>query len=245
QTLTFTNNSEQDLNLSLLLKNQIEADKIYWDGEYYPLSENPRKFSNPDKVAFYAPSEEYLSFYDFSDIPDEFNPELWAEKKDSQTILILSLNISIPANSSKTIDPEYSSLKAKEELPEKTTITSKTYIKTLPTLEKRYVWNGTVGDVHYKDNYADPSEQWKDIDLTWEGNRITKAPYELTHEGNKLTLKDKQTGNITTIELDSIGGKKIPDVDWERSKGLARAPGITTIEDVTLDTDLEVIAEFS
>lgn len=102
-----------------------------------------------------------------------------------------------------------------------------------------------IGDIHYKDDYADVFEPWKDIDLTWEGNRINKVPYELTCEGNKLTLGNKRTGNITTIELDSIGGEKIPDVAWERSKGLARAPGITTIEDVALDTDLEVIAELS
>ncbi|GAJ05574.1 unnamed protein product, partial [marine sediment metagenome] len=103
----------------------------------------------------------------------------------------------------------------------------------------------SIGDVHYKDNYADLSEKWKDIDLIWEGNRITKAPYALIHEGNKLTLKNKRTGNTTTIELQDIGGKKIPDVAWERSKGLARAPGIATIDNVALDTDLEVIAEFS
>ncbi|MBA7566414.1 hypothetical protein ES708_08105 [subsurface metagenome] len=58
-----------------------------------------------------------------------------------------------------------------------------------------------IGDVHYKDNYADLSERWKDIDLTWEGNRITKAPYELVHTGKKLTLKDKKTGEVSTIEL--------------------------------------------
>jgi len=96
-----------------------------------------------------------------------------------------------------------------------------------------------IGDVHYKDNYADKNEQWKDIDLTWEGNRITRAPYELTHEGSKLTLRDKKTGNITTIELDRIGGKRIPDVAWEGSRGLAK------ISNVALDTDLEIIAEFS
>ncbi len=58
-----------------------------------------------------------------------------------------------------------------------------------------------IGDVHYKDNYADLGEVWKDIDLTWEGNRITKAPYELILEGKKLILKDKKTGEVSTIEL--------------------------------------------
>lgn len=99
-----------------------------------------------------------------------------------------------------------------------------------------------IGAVHYKDNYTNKTEPWKDIDLTWEGNRITKAPYELTHEGKKLTLKSKKTGKISTIELLEIGGKVIPSIPaiaWSVSKGLARAPGIA------LDTDLEVIAEFS
>lgn len=87
--------------------------------------------------------------------------------------------------------------------------------------------------IHYKDNYADKSEQWKDIDLTWEGNRITKAPYELTLEGNKITVRDKETGEISTLELLEIGGKAIPAQAWEKSRGLARA----------FDTNLEVVAE--
>ena len=62
-------------------------------------------------------------------------------------------------------------------------------------------WQGSIGAIHYKDNYADKSEQWKDIDLTWEGNRITKAPYELIRDGKKLTIKDKKTGEVSTIEL--------------------------------------------
>ena len=62
----------------------------------------------------------------------------------------------------------------------------------------------SIGAIHYKDNYADKSEQWKDIDLTWEGNRITKAPYELTLDGKKITVKDKKSGEVSTIELLSI-----------------------------------------
>lgn len=62
-------------------------------------------------------------------------------------------------------------------------------------------WQGSIGAIHYKDNYADKSEEWKDIDLTWEGNKIIKAPYELTLEGNKATLKDKKRGEVSTIEL--------------------------------------------
>ena len=89
-----------------------------------------------------------------------------------------------------------------------------------------------IGAIHYKDNYDDKFELWKDIDLTWEGNRITRAPYELTLEGNKVTVKDKKTGEVSSIELLEIGGIPIPSQAWEKSKGLAKA----------FDTDLEVVA---
>uniref|UniRef100_A0A6M3JY80 Tail protein n=1 Tax=viral metagenome TaxID=1070528 RepID=A0A6M3JY80_9ZZZZ len=92
----------------------------------------------------------------------------------------------------------------------------------------------SMGALHYKDNYAS-DEQWKDIDLTWEGNKITKAPYELTLEGNKVTIRDKKSGEISTIELLEIGGKTLPTQAWEHSKGLAKA----------FDTDLEIVAENS
>ncbi len=59
----------------------------------------------------------------------------------------------------------------------------------------------SIGAVHYKDDYADQRESWKDIDLTWEGNKITKAPYELTLDGKKITIKDKKSGEVSTIEL--------------------------------------------
>ena len=104
-----------------------------------------------------------------------------------------------------------------------------------------------IGATHYKDEYAS-DEPWKDIDLTWEGNKITKAPYELTLDGKKLTIRDKKSGEVSVIELTEIGGKPIkslPDIAWEKSKGLARAPGITTLENVALDTDLEIVTENS
>lgn len=94
-------------------------------------------------------------------------------------------------------------------------------------------WRGSIGAIHYKDNYADESESWKDIDLTWEGNRITKAPFELTLEGNKATIRNKKSGEISTIELLEIGGRVLPPQAWKHSKGLAKA------------TDLEIKVENS
>ena len=72
----------------------------------------------------------------------------------------------------------------------------------------------SIGAIHYKDNYADQREGWKDIDLTWVGNKITKAPYELTLDGKKITIKDKKSGDISSIELlssNSAGFEIIPE----------------------------------
>ena len=61
----------------------------------------------------------------------------------------------------------------------------------------------SMGAIHYKDDYAS-GEPWKDIDLTWQDNKITKAPYELTLEGKKLTIRDKKSDEVSTIELLSV-----------------------------------------
>lgn len=105
QSLTLANNSENDLNLSLLLKNQIKANKIYWDNQEYFLTDNPKKFINPDRISF--DTQEGKAFYDFSDIPDEFEPEVWVQNKNGQNLLILSLNVSLFTGETKTIDPTY------------------------------------------------------------------------------------------------------------------------------------------
>lgn len=59
--------------------------------------------------------------------------------------------------------------------------------------------------VHYKDNYDSSKEQWKDIDLTFENSKITKAPYTL--EVNELTIRltSKRTGTVQILTLDRIG----------------------------------------
>jgi len=95
----------------------------------------------------------------------------------------------------------------------------------------------SMGAIHYKDDYTS-DEQWKDIDLRWEGNKITKAPYELTLDGNKITIRDKRTGQVSTIELESIDNKAVAIPDWQLSEGEAK------IKDIALDTDLEIVAEF-
>lgn len=74
------------------------------------------------------------------------------------------------------------------------------------------------GPIHYRDHYDDPEEPWKDISLVWEGNRITKAPYVLVHDGNCITVTNKKTGEVHVLEL--IEKSKLL---WERSSSRARA----------------------
>jgi hypothetical protein len=66
-----------------------------------------------------------------------------------------------------------------------------------------------IGALHYKDDYKDEKEQYKDIDLTWANNKITTAPYILERIGNKIIVLDKKTGQTGTIELTDIGTSKI------------------------------------
>ena len=101
----------------------------------------------------------------------------------------------------------------------------------------------SMGAVHYKDNYANETETWKNIDLTWEGNKITKAPYELTLEGNKVTIRDKKSGDVSTIELLDIGFESIPkNLEWNLLQDNKEAKA--KIPDIVLDTDLEIVTEF-
>ena len=60
------------------------------------------------------------------------------------------------------------------------------------------------GPVHYKDDYSNPAEIWKNINLTWFEDKITKAPFELSRDNGKYTMLNKKTGKISTIEKLSV-----------------------------------------
>jgi len=53
-----------------------------------------------------------------------------------------------------------------EEIISERTESSKTYCLE----DGSYAQDIYIGAIHYKDNYADDSEQWKDIDLTFDEN---------------------------------------------------------------------------
>lgn len=75
--------------------------------------------------------------------------------------------------------------------------TSKTY--DFGGRKRRLITGG--GIQHWKQDYSDKSEEWKECDLRWDGNRIEKAPYVLVRDGSKITFTDRKTRERTVLEL--------------------------------------------
>jgi len=112
-------------------------------------------------------------------------------------ILITSLVVGrspIPSNTAfaasdfSTIEVTEQNYSSDNEVIERRTENSKTYYGS----DGRYRCEISSGAIHYKNNYADESEGWKDIDLTIKDDKLTTAPYELTTDGKKITLRIKK-----------------------------------------------------
>lgn len=136
-----------------------------------------------------------------------------------------------------------------EVISERTETTKHFLIETLVDGRKRYRGVTSIAPFHYKDNYADESEQWKDIDPTIElvnGKlQVTKAPYtlevfqdragfrvvskkdgswvELTLDGNPSVVKATRVGNKVTL-IDAF-----PNVDVEI---VANERGVTLFKSI-------------
>ena len=102
----------------------------------------------------------------------------------------------------------------------------------------RYSLEVYGGAIHYKDNYSNSNETWKDIDLTFVNNQISKAPYILTVNPDtySLTLYDKKTGSTASLALSTIGGKSVAKIAKQVSKGKMAFSNVAT------DLDIEIIA---
>lgn len=74
----------------------------------------------------------------------------------------------------------------------------------------------STGPIHFKEDYDDPNEMWKDIDLSWKGNKIDKVPYILTHDGKTITVINRKTKLEHTLEL--LDGRPMT---WNRGQGKA------------------------
>ncbi len=105
-----------------------------------------------------------------------------------------------------------------------------------------YALDISIGAIHYKDDYSNQQEPWKDIDLTFKDNKITQAPYILSVDqaARSLTVQDKKTGKVTTLALTKIGNMDITTI----GKTVAIASkGKIQWNDVVTDLDLAVTAE--
>ena len=100
----------------------------------------------------------------------------------------------------------------------------------------------TGGTVHYKDNYEDNSEQWKDIDLTFVNGRIDKALYILEINDLTITLTSKKTGTVQTLTLDRIGANPPQrPVYWVFSKNTATLNNVAPATDLVIEAGANVV----
>lgn len=81
---------------------------------------------------------------------------------------------------------------------------------------REYTYGGTIGDIHYKDNYGNSAEQWKDIDTSYyedypEFKLYNRMPFNVKIFKNRTgyEIEAKKDGSKYVIELDEIGGKKV------------------------------------
>ena len=124
-----------------------------------------------------------------------------------------------------------------DEVIEKRTENSKTKFLGKVGNDNKFSLDVSMAPIHYKDNYSDSNEQWKDIDLTPVNGVVTKAPYILVIDGAKVTVTDKRTGSVVNLELTDVGNKKISKPTHTISKGKAEK------KDIDTDTDLEITWE--
>lgn len=112
--------------------------------------------------------------------------------------------------------------------------------KTIQTGEKTFSFVSSIGPIHYKDDYKDDKEQWKEISLEMKDGKLTTAPYELTIDGLRVVVLDKKTGSTTQLELTDIGDSKTMYTAIETPKLDFSVKGKATAKDVATGTDLEI-----
>lgn len=92
---------------------------------------------------------------------------------------------------------------------------------------------------HWKEDYSDLTEPWKECDLTFKDGRIDKAPYILVADRNKITVTDRKTGKETVIELAAVGQNLSGDISLQN--GIHKDNTIT-LNEIAKDVDLCIVA---
>lgn len=101
-----------------------------------------------------------------------------------------------------------------------------------------------MGAIHYKDDYGNSYEQWKDIDTTIVNGRVDKAPYTLVidYANYSIAVTSKRDGSVVTLGLDSLkkdGGKQL------KKSGIIpiTKDNKVTWKDIYTDTDIVIEAQ--
>jgi hypothetical protein len=89
-----------------------------------------------------------------------------------------------------------------KEIAEMRTRNSKTWLlETRADGTSLLMWQGTIGDIHYKNNPDDPNEPWKNINTDIVPSDLENYDYEITKAGYKVYLKEKfNDGEIVRYE---------------------------------------------
>lgn len=123
------------------------------------------------------------------------------------------------------------------ELIEQRTANSKTFL--MP--DGRIGLDVSIGAIHYKDNYQDQTEPWKDIDCAIQPDgTIRKAPYDLDIDLNAIGFRCrvKEDGSEFAMGLGILGEGILP------AKVKPIISGNQAIwRDVAPDTDIMIVAE--
>ncbi|HKZ39897.1 MAG TPA: hypothetical protein VJ044_02995, partial [Candidatus Hodarchaeales archaeon] len=88
------------------------------------------------------------------------------------------------------------------------------FSKTFENTDGTKTWEGSVGVMHYKEDYSSPDESWKDVDLRLieyeDVFKVEKAPVKIeifrSQIGYRVT--SRRSGQSMMVELESIDGVK-------------------------------------
>lgn len=96
----------------------------------------------------------------------------------------------------------------------------------------------SIGAIHYKDNYGNRQEQWKDIDTRIVDGRVDKAPFILTIDAaNKsIHVKSKCDGAECSLKFSRLTTKRLA-ASLSPVSPIVKGNTVTW-KDIALDTDL-------
>jgi len=185
QSVEVKNKTDSEQDFTIYLKNKIVADKVVWGTQEFDVTETPQIFNvnnrsqenimqNPSadaKLEFKTgsgnPEINESAFYDWSDIPKEYLPEVSVQTENGEPILTLKLNLSLEGGESKIIDPHYGSA---TEILKKKGRSSNVYLKD----DGKYVKKLTSDFLNYKDANGD----FQTIDTNVETNNGNGFKYQ-------------------------------------------------------------------